>query len=123
MNRLLQGDVGAGNTIIATMAAYTAVKSGYQVAIMAPTEILAEQHYSFLSQYLANFDVKVVPLLGKLSAKQTCESLGKIKHKKDCVVVGTHAIFQERVVYSNLGLVVVDEQHRFGVEQRLALIV
>ncbi|ORM39005.1 ATP-dependent DNA helicase RecG [Francisella endosymbiont of Ornithodoros moubata] len=122
MNRLLQGDVGAGKTIIATMAAYAAVKSGYQVAIMAPTEILAEQHYSFLSQYLANFDVKVVPLLGKLSAKQTCESLGKIKHKKDCVVVGTHAIFQERVEYSNLGLVVVDEQHRFGVEQRLALI-
>ena len=122
MNRLLQGDVGAGKTIVATMAAYATVKSGYQVAIMAPTEILAEQHYSFLSQYLANFDVKVVPLLGKLSVKQTRESLGKIKHEKDCVVVGTHAIFQERVEYSNLGLVVVDEQHRFGVEQRLALI-
>lgn len=122
MNRLLQGDVGAGKTIVAAMAAYAAVKSGYQVAIMAPTEILAEQHFSFLCQYLASFDIKVIPLLGKLSAKQTRESLEIIKNEKDCVVVGTHAIFQERVEYCNLGLVVVDEQHRFGVEQRLALI-
>ncbi|ADA79249.1 ATP-dependent DNA helicase RecG [Francisella tularensis] len=122
MNRLLQGDVGAGKTIVATIAAYAAVKSGYQVAMMAPTEILAEQHFSFLSQYLASFDIKVIPLLGKLSAKQTRESLDRIKDQKDCVVVGTHAIFQERVEYCNLGLVIVDEQHRFGVEQRLALV-
>ncbi|MDE5031921.1 DEAD/DEAH box helicase, partial [Francisella tularensis] len=71
MNRLLLGDFGAGKTIVATIASYAAVKSGYQVAMMAPTEILDEQHFSFLSQYLACFDIKVIPLLGKLSAKQT----------------------------------------------------
>ncbi|MDE5037718.1 DEAD/DEAH box helicase, partial [Francisella tularensis] len=81
-------------TIVATIAAYAAVKSGYQVAMMAPTEILAEQHFSLLSQYLASFDIKVIPLLGKLSANQTRESLDKINDQKDCVVVGTHAIFQ-----------------------------
>ncbi|QIW09471.1 ATP-dependent DNA helicase RecG [Francisella sp. LA112445] len=122
MIRLLQGDVGAGKTIVAAMALYATVKSGYQAAIMAPTEILAEQHFSFLSDYFSDFGVEVVPLLGKLTAKQTRESLEKIKTLKDCVVVGTHAIFQDRVEYCNLGLVVVDEQHRFGVEQRLALI-
>ncbi|MED7787762.1 ATP-dependent DNA helicase RecG [Francisella sp. 19X1-34] len=122
MIRLLQGDVGAGKTIVAAMALYATVKSGYQAAIMAPTEILAEQHFSFLSDYFSNFGIEVVPLLGKLTAKQTRESLDRIKTIKDCVVVGTHAIFQDRVEYCNLGLVVVDEQHRFGVEQRLALI-
>ena len=122
MIRLLQGDVGAGKTIVAAMALYATVKSGYQAAIMAPTEILAEQHFSFLSDYFSSFEIEVVPLLGKLTAKQTRESLEKIKTLKDCVVVGTHAILQDRVEYCNLGLVVVDEQHRFGVEQRLALI-
>lgn len=122
MIRLLQGDVGAGKTIVATIALYVAEKSGYQAAIMAPTEILAEQHYKFLSEYLGGFDIDVVPLLGKLTAKQTRENLEKIKTLKRCVIVGTHAIFQDRVEYCNLGLVVVDEQHRFGVEQRLALI-
>lgn len=122
MIRLLQGDVGAGKTIVAAMAVYNAVKSGYQAVVMAPTEILAEQHYSFFASYMVDFDIEVVPLLGKLTAKQTRESLEVIKSKKDCVIVGTHAVFQERVEYCNLGLVVVDEQHRFGVEQRLALI-
>ncbi|MDE4945063.1 DEAD/DEAH box helicase, partial [Francisella tularensis] len=78
-------DVGAGKSIVATIAAYAAVKSGYQLAMMAPTEILAEQNFSFLSQYLASFDIKVIPILGKLSAKQTRESLDKIKDQKDCV--------------------------------------
>lgn len=122
MIRLLQGDVGAGKTIVATIALYAAFSSGYQAAIMAPTEILAEQHCAFLSEFLGEYGVEVVPLLGKLTAKQTRESLAKIKNLKNCVVVGTHAIFQERVEYNNLGLVIVDEQHRFGVEQRLALI-
>jgi ATP-dependent DNA helicase RecG len=122
MIRLLQGDVGAGKTIVATMALYACVKSGYQAVIMAPTEILAEQHYKFLSEFLGSYDIDVVPMLGKLSAKQTRQSLEKIKDSDRCVVVGTHAIFQDRVEYKNLGLVVVDEQHRFGVEQRLALI-
>ncbi|GAB4223377.1 MAG: ATP-dependent DNA helicase RecG [Francisella sp.] len=122
MTRLLQGDVGAGKTIVATMATYTAAKSGYQTAIMAPTEILAEQHYNFISQYLNNFGIDVVPLLGKLSTKQIRESLDKIKSKKNCVIIGTHAIFQDRVKYCNLGLVIIDEQHRFGVEQRLSLV-
>ncbi|ASG67336.1 ATP-dependent DNA helicase RecG [Francisella halioticida] len=122
MIRLLQGDVGAGKTIVAAMTLYAAVKSGYQAAIMAPTEILAEQHYNFLLDYFSGFGIDVVPLLGKLTAKQTRESLEKIKIFKKCVIVGTHAIFQDKVDYCNLGLVVVDEQHRFGVEQRLALI-
>ena len=121
MIRLLQGDVGAGKTIVATMALYACVMSGYQAAIMAPTEILAEQHFSFLGDFFAESDIEIVPLLGKLTAKQTRTSLEKIKTVKNCIVVGTHAIFQERVDYCNLGLVVVDEQHRFGVEQRLAL--
>ena len=121
MIRLLQGDVGAGKTIVATMALYACVMRGYQAAIMAPTEILAEQHFAFLSDFFAESDVEIVPLLGKLTAKQTRMSLEKISSIKSCIVVGTHAIFQERVEYCNLGLVVVDEQHRFGVEQRLAL--
>ncbi len=121
MIRLLQGDVGVGKTIVATMALYACVTSGYQAAIMAPTEILAEQHFAFLSDFFVDTGVEVVPLLGKLTAKQTRTSLEKIQTIKNCVVVGTHAIFQERVEYCNLGLVVVDEQHRFGVEQRLAL--
>ncbi|AXA34378.1 ATP-dependent DNA helicase RecG [Francisella adeliensis] len=121
MIRLLQGDVGAGKTIVATMALYACVSSGYQAAIMAPTEILAEQHFAFLSDFFADTDIEVVPLLGKLTAKQTRTSLEKVSTLKKCIVVGTHAIFQERVEYNNLGLVVVDEQHRFGVEQRLAL--
>ncbi|MGQ4002748.1 ATP-dependent DNA helicase RecG [Francisellaceae bacterium CB299] len=121
MIRLLQGDVGAGKTIVATMALYACVTSGYQAAIMAPTEILAEQHLGFLTGFFAEIGIEVVPLLGKLTAKQTRTSLEKIKTLKNCLVVGTHAIFQERVEYNNLGLVVIDEQHRFGVEQRLAL--
>jgi ATP-dependent DNA helicase RecG len=121
MIRLLQGDVGAGKTIVATMALYACVTSGYQAAIMAPTEILSEQHLGFLTEFFAETDIEVVPLLGKLTAKQTRASLEKIKSVRNCIVVGTHAIFQERVEYNNLGLVVVDEQHRFGVEQRLAL--
>ncbi len=122
MIRLLQGDVGAGKTIVATLALYMAAKSGYQSAIMAPTEILAEQHYAFLQDYLADFDIKIVPLLGKLTAKEIRENLKTIATSDNCVIVGTHAIFQERVIYKNLGLVIVDEQHRFGVEQRLALV-
>jgi ATP-dependent DNA helicase RecG len=121
MIRLLQGDVGAGKTIVATIALYACVNSGYQAAIMAPTEILAEQHFAFLSDFFIDTDVEIVPLLGKLTAKQTRTSLEKISTLKRCIVVGTHAIFQERVEYNNLGLVAVDEQHRFGVEQRLAL--
>ena len=120
MTRLLQGDVGSGKTIVATMAMYGAHKSGYQSVIVAPTEILAEQHYKFLSEFLT--DVEVVPLLGKLTAKQTRDSLEKIKNIETAVIVGTHSVFQERVEYCNLGLVIVDEQHRFGVEQRLSLI-
>lgn len=121
MIRLLQGDVGAGKTIVATMALYACIKSGYQAAIMAPTEILAEQHFVFLRDFFADTDIEVVPLLGKLTAKQTRTSLEQIKTLEKCLVVGTHAIFQERVEYKKLGLVVIDEQHRFGVEQRLAL--
>ena len=122
MIRLLQGDVGSGKTIVATNALYAAYISGYQSAFMAPTEILAEQHYKFLSDFFSDCEVDIVPLLGKLTAKQTKLSLQKIKDSSNCIVVGTHAIFQQRVEYNNLGLVVIDEQHRFGVEQRLSLV-
>lgn len=121
MIRLLQGDVGAGKTIVASMALYACVASNYQAAIMAPTEILAEQHFEFLSDFFSESAIEIIPLIGKLTAKQVRTNLEKIKSNNNCIVVGTHAIFQQRVEYNNLGLVVIDEQHRFGVEQRLAL--
>lgn len=110
MNRLLQGDVGSGKTIVAAIAALVAVNNGYQAAIMAPTEILAQQHYAKLQKYL-NFSVELV----------TSNTAGKGKEQNADIIIGTHALIQEKVKYKNLGLVIVDEQHRFGVMQRKAL--
>ncbi|WP_299181496.1 ATP-dependent DNA helicase RecG [uncultured Neptuniibacter sp.] len=121
MLRLVQGDVGSGKTVVAALAAIQAVEGNHQAAVMAPTEILAEQHYLNFSSWLEPLGVKVAWLAGKLKGKQRQEQLDLIRSGDARVVVGTHALFQEEVVFADLGLVVVDEQHRFGVHQRLAL--
>lgn len=121
MLRLVQGDVGSGKTVVAALAALQTVESGLQAAIMAPTEILAEQHYINFSNWLESLDIKVAWLAGKLKGKQRQAQLEAIRTGEARVVVGTHALFQEEVVFSDLGLVVIDEQHRFGVHQRLSL--
>lgn len=121
MQRLLQGDVGSGKTVVAALAALAAIDAGYQVALMAPTEILAEQHFLKLSAWLQPLGVGVAWLSGSLRKKQRSESLEQIASGSTRLVVGTHALFQDDVVFERLGLAIVDEQHRFGVGQRLAL--
>jgi ATP-dependent DNA helicase RecG len=121
MQRLLQGDVGSGKTIVAALAALQAVESGWQVAVMAPTEILAEQHYAKFSAWLAPLEVKVTWLAGSLSRKEKREAAVRIESGESQVAIGTHALFQDQVEFRRLGLAIVDEQHRFGVQQRLAL--
>ncbi len=124
MNRLLQGDVGSGKTAIAVAAMLLAVRNGYQAALMAPTEILAEQHYIGISKFFENlsiFDVPTGLLTGSLRAKQRRLVLEKIESGEIKIAVGTHALIQEGVNFNRLGLVIVDEQHRFGVLQRAAL--
>jgi ATP-dependent DNA helicase RecG len=121
MNRLLQGDVGSGKTIVALLAMLAVVDNGYQCALMVPTEILAEQHTATLRRLLEGLDVNVVQLLGGQKKKVREEVLHEIRTSKADIVVGTHALFQEDVEYGNLGMVVIDEQHRFGVEQRAQL--
>ncbi|WP_420554762.1 ATP-dependent DNA helicase RecG [Neptuniibacter marinus] len=121
MLRLVQGDVGSGKTVVAALAAIQSVESGLQAAVMAPTEILAEQHFLNFSQWLEPLGVKVAWLAGKLKGKGRKEQLELIRSGEARVVVGTHALFQEEVVFSDLGLIVIDEQHRFGVHQRLSL--
>ncbi|MBP2279742.1 ATP-dependent DNA helicase RecG [Psychrobacter sp. PL19] len=121
MLRLVQGDVGAGKTLVAAGAAGYALDSGWQVAIMAPTEILAEQHLLNFKQWFEPLGVGVGWLAGKQTAKQRREALEAVSENTVQLVVGTHALFQEQVQFAKLGLVVIDEQHRFGVEQRMAL--
>ena len=121
MHRLLQGDVGSGKTIVAAFAAVQAIASGRQVAIMAPTEILAEQHFQKLAGWLEPLGVKVVWLTGSLAAKQRREALETIESGVADLVIGTQALIQEKVEFARLGLVILDEQHRFGVAQRLEL--
>jgi ATP-dependent DNA helicase RecG len=121
MNRLLQGDVGAGKTVIALFAMLRAVENGYQSAMMAPTEILAEQHVRTLRKLLGDLPVKVQLLTGRMGAAERRTALAAIASGEAGIVVGTHALIQEGVRYHRLGLVVVDEQHRFGVRQRMAL--
>ena len=118
MQRLLQGDVGSGKTVIAALSLIEAVSSGYQGVFMAPTEILAEQHYFRLKEILDKYDLNIVLLSGGLSKKARQESLEKIKKQKADIIVGTHALFQDDIEYEKLSLIVIDEQHRFGVEQR-----
>tara|TARA_A100001011_G_scaffold195728_1_gene204078 strand:+ start:12614 stop:14722 length:2109 start_codon:yes stop_codon:yes gene_type:complete len=118
MNRLIQGDVGSGKTIVAIISSYLVVKNKSQVAIMVPTEILARQHLSQLLKYLKNLNVSVGLLVGNLKKKNRVSLLDDIKNGKIDIVIGTHAIFQEDVIFKNLGLIVIDEQQRFGVSQR-----
>ena len=121
MMRLLQGDVGSGKTVVAAAAMAQAVASGYQAALMAPTEILAEQHYQNFKLWFDPLNIPVAWLTGKLSAKSKRETLESIASGESRIIIGTHALVQEAVEYESLGLVVIDEQHRFGVHQRLAL--
>ncbi|HEY9104603.1 ATP-dependent DNA helicase RecG [Chitinimonas sp.] len=121
MQRLLQGDVGAGKTIVAALAALDAIECGYQAALMAPTEILAEQHYKKLSQWLAPLGIEVAWLAGSLKPKAKAAAIAQVEDGTARLAVGTHALFQESVSFAKLGLAIVDEQHRFGVHQRLAL--
>jgi ATP-dependent DNA helicase RecG len=121
MNRLVQGDVGSGKTVVAAVALYANYLSGYQGALMVPTEILADQHSDTLQKILSPFGVRVVTLTGKLTAKERRERRAEIEMGLADIVVGTHALIQEAVVYKKLGLVITDEQHRFGVKQRAAL--
>ncbi|MCQ4253893.1 ATP-dependent DNA helicase RecG [Stutzerimonas stutzeri] len=120
MLRLVQGDVGAGKTVVAALAALQALEAGYQVALMAPTEILAEQHFLNFSKWLEPLGIEVAWLAGKLKGKARAVSLEQIASGAP-MVVGTHALFQDEVVFKRLALVIIDEQHRFGVQQRLAL--
>jgi len=121
MQRLLQGDVGSGKTIVACMAALQSIENGWQVALMAPTEILAEQHYRKMLAWLTPLDIQTTWLTGSQSKKDREAALAAIADGRAQFVVGTHALFQEAVKFKNLGLAIIDEQHRFGVHQRLAL--
>jgi ATP-dependent DNA helicase RecG len=121
MMRLVQGDVGSGKTLVAALSALSVISAGYQVALMAPTELLAEQHAKNFSDWLSPLGINVGWLAGKLKGKTRNDTLSRLAEGDIQMLVGTHAIFQEAVTYRNLALVIVDEQHRFGVHQRLAL--
>lgn len=121
MLRLLQGDVGSGKTVVAALAALQAVDSGYQAVIMAPTEILAEQHHVNFAQWLAPLGLQPGWLSGKVKGRQRQQTLQALRDGSSQIAVGTHALFQDGVEFNNLGLIIIDEQHRFGVHQRLAL--
>ena len=118
MNRLLQGDVGSGKTVVAEIAAYKCVKCGYQAAIMAPTAILAAQHLESFTELLEKFGIRCELLVSGISKKKKDDILERLKNGEIDVIIGTHALLEENVVFKNLGLVVTDEQHRFGVRQR-----
>lgn len=119
MNRLIQGDVGSGKTVVAAAVMYTTVKNGYQAAIMAPTEILCEQHYDTFISFFKGMDINICLLTGNTKKKK--DLYEKIQKGEYDIIIGTHALIQEAVKYSNLGLVIADEQHRFGVKQRASL--
>jgi len=121
MLRLVQGDVGSGKTLVAVLAALQAIEAGHQAAMMAPTELLAEQHFRTLSAWLEPLGLSCGLLTGKLGKRQRGEVLDDLASGRVHLAVGTHALFQEAVQYQRLGLVIIDEQHRFGVHQRLAL--
>jgi len=121
MYRLLQGDVGSGKTIVALISMLATVSAGYQSAIMAPTDILARQHFETITKLVKPFKLKVTLLVGSLSSSERKEALTSISNGESQIIIGTHALIQESVHYQKLGLCVIDEQHRFGVEQRKML--
>ncbi|MDZ7681519.1 MAG: DEAD/DEAH box helicase [Fodinibius sp.] len=122
MNRLIQGDVGSGKTIVALGAILMAIDNGYQAAFMAPTEILAEQHYRTLSDFLAPMDINIRLLVGNQKSSLRTDILTAVEGGSCDIVVGTHAVIQDEVNFNNLGLAVIDEQHRFGVKQRAEIL-
>ena len=122
MNRLLQGDVGSGKTVVSIISAYKAVKSGYQVAIMAPTSILATQHLESFSNMLKKYGIRCELLISSVTKKKKEEILERLQNGEIDILIGTHAILEENVIFKNLGLVVTDEQHRFGVRQRSKIV-
>ena len=121
MNRLIQGDVGSGKTVVATLAIFKAVRNGYQAALMAPTSILARQHYEGISKMLKSYGITVELLTGDVTKKNKSIILEKLKQGEIDVLIGTHALIEENVEFNNIGLVITDEQHRFGVRQRKIL--
>ena len=122
MLRLMQGDVGSGKTVVAALAALQAIEAGYQVAIMAPTELLASQHYNNFLSWLEPLGINVVFLTGKLKQSIRDSVEAQLKKQMPVIVIGTHVLFQDSTRFAKLGLIVIDEQHRFGVHQRLALL-
>ncbi|NLJ89902.1 MAG: ATP-dependent DNA helicase RecG [Clostridiales bacterium] len=118
MNRLIQGDVGSGKTIVAALALFLTALNGYQGSIMVPTEVLAKQHYESLTQMFDRYDLKIELLVGSMTPKMKREAYERIREGSADIVVGTHAVIQDKVEFKNLALVVTDEQHRFGVKQR-----
>jgi ATP-dependent DNA helicase RecG len=121
MQRLLQGDVGSGKTVVATIMLLAAIENGYQAAIMAPTEILAQQHYNNMVKWLALLGIRVELFLGSIGKKQRRISETNLRNGQVDIAIGTHALIQDNIEFANLGAVVIDEQHRFGVKQRMAL--
>ncbi len=121
MNRLLQGDVGSGKTVVAMISAYKAVKSGYQVAVLAPTAILATQHLENFQKILKKFNIRCELLISGITKKKKTEILERLQNGEIDILIGTHAMLEENVTFKNLGLVVTDEQHRFGVKQRTTM--
>lgn len=121
MNRLLQGDVGSGKTLVALMSMIMVLDNGYQACLMAPTEILAQQHFNSLSELLSGTSITIALLTGSTKKKERERLLAELADGTLHFIIGTHALIEDRVKFSSLGLVVIDEQHRFGVEQRARL--
>ncbi|MDB5037529.1 MAG: recG [Bacteriovoracaceae bacterium] len=121
MHRLVQGDVGCGKTVVAAAAALVALEAGYQVALMAPTEVLIDQHFQNFQKWFSGMDIPLVRITGSMTSKEKKDALKKLSETAPLMVFGTHALFEDYVQFKNLGLVIVDEQHRFGVRQRAAL--
>lgn len=121
MLRLLQGDVGSGKTIVSLLSIANTIEAGMQTALMVPTEILAKQHYETITSLLKNTNLNIALLTGKTKTKERKEILQNLQSSKINLIIGTHALFQDEVKYNNLGLIIIDEQHRFGVQQRLKL--
>ena len=122
MLRLLQGDVGSGKTIVAIFAIIQVAGSGSQAALMAPTEVLAQQHYQNLKKLIKNLDIEITLIVGKQSVKLKKENYENVKNGKSKIIIGTHALTSKGLIYKNLKLAVIDEQHRFGVNQRISIV-